>query len=188
MDVLWFVCRYGGSCSLLSMPSILGLVVMQHNMCSGDWATVNWITSAQRSKMLPEIENMIILVYSYSRLIVLNFVQWFQFQVHWPQTVNDICLVMQSLFLFVVVGCGAVGRHQQSWSHSWTDLWRDHGYRPSHQEQAPPCSHAYTCRFSLKHSLMELFIFWRWQMKFMQPSNTVHGHVTPFSFISVFWE
>lgn len=34
--VLWFVCRYGGSCSLHFMPLILGWVVMQHSMCFGD--------------------------------------------------------------------------------------------------------------------------------------------------------
>lgn len=52
---------------------------------------------------------------------------------------------------FVAVGHSAVGRNEQSRSHTWTDLWRDHGYRPTHSQQAPQRSHACTCRFFQFH-------------------------------------
>lgn len=137
VNALWFVCRYGGNCSLHFMPLILGLVVMQHSMCFGDWATVNWITSAQRYKTLPKIENMIMLVCSHTGVIVFNFVHRSEFQVPWDNMLSLTSAQCCRLSSFVVVGRSAVGRHQQSWAHTGTDLWGPHGYHPSHQEQAP---------------------------------------------------
>lgn len=83
------------------------------------------------------------------------------------------------LSFFVAVGRSAVGRNKQSWSHTWTDLWWNHGYSSTHSQQAPQCSHACTC---MLFSLFLLFfkgsvastnqhVGWKGQVKFMQPSN-----------------
>lgn len=71
---------------------------------------MNWITSAQRFKTVPEIENMIMLVYSHKRLIVLNSVLKSHFQVHWVK-ISVTCVQSCIALSFVVAGRSAVGRN-----------------------------------------------------------------------------
>lgn len=71
---------------------------------------MNWITSAQRFKTVPEIENMIMLVYSHKRLIVLNSVLKSHFQVHWVK-ISATCVQSCIALSFVVAGRSAVGRN-----------------------------------------------------------------------------
>lgn len=78
---------------------------------------VNWITSAQRFKALPNIENMGTLVCADKRAIVLNFV----LKISIPGTLmsNYSCAHNSFLpLLSLVVGRGAMGRHQQSRAHT----------------------------------------------------------------------
>jgi len=92
--------------------------------------------------------------------------------------------------LFVAAGCGVVGWHEQSRPHSWTDLWWYHGYRPGHQEQAPPRSHACACRFFAMHSLKEVIIdstaCWLKIENEVHTTIKLHSDVIPFSSISAF--
>lgn len=99
---------------------------------------------------------------------------------------------------FVVLGCRAVGGHEQPRSHSWTDLWRYYGYCPSHQEQVTPCPDGCTGRFFFccffswcvpkrKCWFTHFCVRWKWQMKFIQKLQG-EGKQHAFGLIDFLWK